>query len=1125
MILPKDEIVSNIKRDISDNSVGEISPHDIRHNLLDIIDSVHLLSKTQNISSNNLDTFNDGNTRLGLETLRKAYISGYSSVDNTAIGYRSLNANALGERNTSIGSNSLPCNINGSDNVAAGFHSLAGNTVGIGNIGLGNYSLNFNRVGNFNIAIGHGAGYYVSDNDDYQFFLASHNVDDTYICANPSGNGLAPLLIGDLRQNNLRLGVGVDSLHEGASLQVSGNIHPYDNLSSSDIGSSNYLWRSLYLSNGVFFKNDYLLYNESSSLLDTSTSLRSSGNAYFAGNLDIIQDASVSGNLTVSQVTKLNSDIYLNGNVSLSGNILPARHRLYTIGNAGSELLNIYSHNLSATGRVVVKSLRALEQSHFAQKTLHLASSGDLVTVDGGGAAGLYSNYDITQNHSNEYQALFNDEELINAGIELKSTGIGYERTYKFGFQPRDSSLIHLTLDNPFSRSSWLSNISLSLTSGCHIETNRILHKGPLSISKNSNGLGLHERNNKTYFTFESNQSIAFSGDGNYNLAPRDQDKVLDVVYSLSGSGNISQKFLNNTSLNSADGDHIKLDGFDISYITNSDLAAPSYFNEQFGQEARRLAIRSYNDTASAKRSIIFMQDNSDGVFGINNFLNGDSLLPDTILNIRATGDAVARITAENSSDSLAKLELLYGDNYLDNGVDFEYHHASGTFKINRYIEEQRFPIFTVYENERVAILSDDISSSESVFGLGVDSSGNSFFSISESSGVPVGSSGVATLYVRNNPNDSTRSSTLNLVDSKGNIFAFLVDATDEFGESIEKSLIVDQYGNTFGGRNSPTSRSQLSPNTANNTALGNSALSSITNGSQNTVVGYGSLDTATNINTNIVIGTNCLSSTSSASGNIIIGNNILSSTTSDVVDRFIIGGIFDGNLSTKEIDMPDGSLSFTSSSLQRGIKVSHSSIEKLDYIGALDYPNHSIDFKFESAQSATLMTLNHSAPPMAKSSNYYSVDNPYVEIKGDIKLLGGVSFSDNTYVDSADFLSDINSLENRMDIAEEDIDNAESNISTLTSRLNDLVVEGVAVSDIPPPANDSLATTGLVQIKIVNQSSLLVNKVAENLGDSATITIHNRDPRMPIDAGDYVIAIKVNNEYRPIWISGPRLT
>ena len=44
MILTKLKLVENIVSEISDNSTGQISPYDVRHNLLDIVDSVHNLT-------------------------------------------------------------------------------------------------------------------------------------------------------------------------------------------------------------------------------------------------------------------------------------------------------------------------------------------------------------------------------------------------------------------------------------------------------------------------------------------------------------------------------------------------------------------------------------------------------------------------------------------------------------------------------------------------------------------------------------------------------------------------------------------------------------------------------------------------------------------------------------------------------------------------------------------------------------------------------------------------------------------------------------------------------------------------------------------------------------------------
>ena len=161
MIIPKNVLVENIKRDILDNSVGAVSPQDIRRNLLDLIDSVSLLTEFNDLNASNLSTADERTTRFGVDTLSKRNSIGYNSIDNVAIGYASLKSQIDSFQNTAVGSYSLTCNMYGGDNVGIGFHSLGGTINGFGNIGLGSYTLNGNKEGSFNIAIGHGAAYYV----------------------------------------------------------------------------------------------------------------------------------------------------------------------------------------------------------------------------------------------------------------------------------------------------------------------------------------------------------------------------------------------------------------------------------------------------------------------------------------------------------------------------------------------------------------------------------------------------------------------------------------------------------------------------------------------------------------------------------------------------------------------------------------------------------------------------------------------------------------------------------------------------------------------------------------------------------------------------------------------------
>jgi len=86
MILNKDVLVNNIVTELSDNSTGQISPYDIRHNLLDIIDSVHLLTKGFPLDGSNFNTRATRTTRIGEDALSKMELAGYFSIDITAVG-------------------------------------------------------------------------------------------------------------------------------------------------------------------------------------------------------------------------------------------------------------------------------------------------------------------------------------------------------------------------------------------------------------------------------------------------------------------------------------------------------------------------------------------------------------------------------------------------------------------------------------------------------------------------------------------------------------------------------------------------------------------------------------------------------------------------------------------------------------------------------------------------------------------------------------------------------------------------------------------------------------------------------------------------------------------------------
>ena len=82
----------------------------------------------------------------------------YHSIENTAVGSKSLFSNTIGYYNTAFGFNSLFSNISGSHNAAYGHKSLGENTIGYCNTGIG-MNANYNNLeGNNNTTIGFQAG-------------------------------------------------------------------------------------------------------------------------------------------------------------------------------------------------------------------------------------------------------------------------------------------------------------------------------------------------------------------------------------------------------------------------------------------------------------------------------------------------------------------------------------------------------------------------------------------------------------------------------------------------------------------------------------------------------------------------------------------------------------------------------------------------------------------------------------------------------------------------------------------------------------------------------------------------------------------------------------------------------
>jgi len=80
-----------------------------------------------------------------------------NDLNNTSLGYQSLEANTSGEENTSIGSNAMYNNTEGYYNVAVGYQALFNNTDADYNVAIGPLNLYENTSGHHNSSVGFAA--------------------------------------------------------------------------------------------------------------------------------------------------------------------------------------------------------------------------------------------------------------------------------------------------------------------------------------------------------------------------------------------------------------------------------------------------------------------------------------------------------------------------------------------------------------------------------------------------------------------------------------------------------------------------------------------------------------------------------------------------------------------------------------------------------------------------------------------------------------------------------------------------------------------------------------------------------------------------------------------------------
>jgi len=951
----KATLKTNINNDLADNASQQISPRDVRQNLIDIVDSVGNIMINEEIVASNFSTPGTRTTIAGEDALSKIAQESYVSVDNVAVGYAALKNNFQGERNTAIGSYALSCNVFGTDNVAVGFAALDGNSTGVGNVGVGEYTLYYNKTGNMNVAIGHGAGYYADQGVSNKLFIGVHPVTEQYVCDNSEGVGLTPLVYGDF--NLAQLGVNVNDLHPYGSLQVSGAISPSEHNQFS-LGHENYYFSKTYTK---------------------SIELYEDRNIVFDGDIDAV---------VVSGVT------------SHAGDVDPHSHRIYALGSPDREWHNIHTFNLNVAGTATINELNTITSCLYECKTLYMATSG------------------VCEGEIDPCGYLA-EENLLNAGMIIPASGTDDQiRNYQWVFIPSGAAggnnpVMGVTPATIEAQSCWSSNMNVRVEPQNHLITERVASSGSLVA-----GSWVYPSGGKVTGMFVSQEApsgtkprVTFTTDGvNANSEG-------SRVYGTNLLSQFN--FIVESGVNSADDEYGLLIGsvgktYDPKITLTSDVVSNGqkrgfdFINRASGL-VHGLFINAYPDAHVEHNTVTILNDGgtTGGVLGVHNFAGeGFDRYPETILNARSDSDAALRVTAENAGDVSASLELCGEENCLSNAAEFVYNKTSGVADIATYLDSGRLQhLQFVAADGNSKFLNGNVD-------IGGNNSGVLSFKTATPGSVPVTRNDYGRLYSRYTYLEG-QASELVYVDNSGNVFPL----TSSAGSSSNE-VFYDSSGNLFVGSGCPSDRTAL-VSASGNTGYGNGALHEVTisGGTQglfNTAMGFQAGSGLYASSGNIVIGSESMnSSTSGVTNNIIIGNNI----DYNVSDRLLIGRssniLLSGVMTDKTLAMPSGgSLSFYDAGSIESMTLSDHSI-LVNGSGAR-YGDNPFVIRFSGTLGNDLLTLDHSSHyTMSNTETYESVNprRPFMHLDGDMRLRGALRFSDGTSMDSASSITNAQGL------------------------------------------------------------------------------------------------------------------
>ena len=976
------------------------------------------------------------------------------------------------------------------DNSAFGYSALRDNYVGARNTALGSKSLGSNVTGNDNIAIGLSASYAVTTGSsniaigNYSLLSnrsGSHNI--------AIGHGAGYYIDAD-DDYQFFLGTRPATEQSVCDDETGANIVP---MLKGDL-----------LNNRLGVNTKTL---PSTAVIQTSGDIAPVLNDTFSlGLSDYIWDKTYSSNVYFSSSDKL-SQISA-GNVEFNFNLLPSSDSTQDIGSTAKRV-NVYAGTMNVTTADFVHS------NHYLNKTIHLGSKVTNTSLDGGGPNTLYDY--IADSSEVVVSPHLNDANLSGAGLKAYSSD--NDRFYEFGFVPSANNTTPcVKTSGPYTNAYWRSNISLELGANCYIKSDHVVASGGydvrvaydddcqlMSIDQNKFTFGDSDfLNNNTaghgFANFVCKDELGAGYDASLSvIRPNFGQAGLNLLYSTVGDDGITDSHgLRTTPRN----------GFQI-YTSTS-------------ENHKKLTIGSYDGHAYPQNKMILREESDSNKVvlitdGVRTPLTPLIPMPEAALHIETSDTPVLLVNNNNLKDSEIRvrsantpvsnnfsIKLSKDDDEISNlekaSVDFMFSSElqTGTISLGGGVAGTTGFSATdrsYEESEKILSLR---RSSVSLFGavsgvesftlnIGDESKKDVSIGLHLSENDPVAASGYGGLFMKPKENNPDQTATVMFVDTSGNKFDLVQDSIVRFYER-----------NTFVGSETPKQNSDSSPNY--NTSLGYKTLEELTNGEKNTVVGDSAGKSLTIGKHNTVIGYNSFSVPTSGEHNICIGTdgvgNNLDSNYNFVVgvndNNLLMRGKMGPDVTDKALELPkNGRFVLHNSTDQESLQLTHSGMNVVD-LGGSNTPDGNFTISFTGNDIYPLFVLNHQKAPLTNLENYSNSEAPYAQIKGDLRVRGAIRFAGGSSIENADFFDTISSNTTKAD-------------SSL-SKLSALIVEGTADNQIAKAASTNSPSQGSITTL-----------------DGSSIMLHNRDPKLLIKSGDYVVAIKIGEEYRPISVSMER--